>query len=223
MGLSGIIGLPEDEYLIKIGALEGTGKTMTMMDMIYRDILHEHAKGNITYKGVTNVKSCNMPFCEYMTFREMVLAFKEGKLSNASLGIDELATNISGIGEDKLRLAFFGSLLNQGRKGTLRIYYTQQREKDLPPKVRQRTNVKFVPEKYHKRDNSICINPLCEESHYIKIFLIKPALKPTFLYSIDCDIVGLLYDHSERIEREELDEDDIIDFFDLEEKDGDKR
>lgn len=224
MGLTGIIGMPEDDYLIKVGALEGTGKTMAMVDCIYRDIIHQHHIGNTTYKGVINIKSCakHIPFCEYMSLKDMVLAYKNKKLDNASLGIDELPSNISSLGEDKMRLSFFGSLLNQGRKGKLRIYYTIQREKDTPPKVRERTNIKIVPEKYHKADGSICINPLCEDKHYIKLFLIKPAIKPTFMYSIDCDIVGKLYDHEERIDREELEEEDIVDFFNIDMREEDK-
>jgi hypothetical protein len=204
MGLYGIVGKPEDEYVHKIGALEGNGKTLTMVDFLQRDYLKTGCKVYTNFK--TYIKNS-----EQKTFKQMVMMFKDRTLQNCSVGIDELGTNLNSLGEDKIRMSFYTFLLNQARKGNVKIYYTQQNQMDLIKKVRTRTNPTFIPEKFHTSDHSMCINPLCKRQHYVKIFIVKPVFK--YLYSIKCDVVGKLYDTNEFIDREELSDDEIMEFI----------
>lgn len=165
-------------------SIRGNGKTLTITYYGYQ----EHLAGKEVY---SNFKTS---FSKLFTMNELIEMFKDNKLSNVVILIDEAQVYLNNMGVKKAVINnLIGLFIAQTRKRNVDIYLTTQRFNNLHNQLRLHTDVILLPVKTHA-NGDICRKDTCTKHHYIHVFL---SNEDEELVCLDASTVGKLYNSNE--------------------------
>lgn len=173
----------------KIASIRGNGKTMSAVFFAYQ----QYKEGKTIY---TNFQTT---FSKKVTINELITLFKNDKLSNTTIILDEAQLYLMNSG---VKAGVIKELINlfiaQTRKREIDIFLTTQRYKNLNNKLRIHCDIILIPVKYHIQKNkltSVCNSDTCKQPHAICIYNI---MTQSFLsYILDPEKIGILYNSNE--------------------------
>ena len=184
-------------YDIRAGSIRGNGKNITAMYLAY----NEYQKNNT--KIYTNFKT---KISETFTINELLEKFRDNKLNNTLIIIDEaqIYLNNSGV-KVTVRREIIQKFIAQSRKEDIDIILITQRFSQLHKELREQIDVVLIPFKYHYDYNknmisNVCLIDNCKKSHIIRIFNINTM---QFLKNkkeeiwLNPSVIGDLYDSNE--------------------------
>lgn len=181
---------------IKAGSIRGNGKNITAVYLAYKDYLDYGRKIYTNFQ--TN-------FSENYTMNELIELFKDKKLRNSLIIIDEaqIYLNNSGVKVAVLR-ELIQRFLAQSRKEDIDIIVISQRFSQLHRQLREHIDVILIPIKYHITESGKITSPCridnCKKEHAI---LVYSANANNFLYQdkklvvLNPEEIGKLYDSNE--------------------------
>ena len=173
----------------KIASIRGNGKTMSAVYLAYR----QHKEGKKIY---TNFQTT---FSEKVTINELIILFKDDKLSNTTIILDEAQLYLMNSGVKSVVIKELINLfIAQTRKREIDIFLTTQRYKNLNNKLRIHCDIILIPIKYHLKNNkltTVCNSDSCKKPHAIVIYNI---MSEEFLpYILNPSKIGKLYNSNE--------------------------
>ncbi len=173
-----------DDTLHSGMSIRGNGKTLTATYYGYQ----EYLEGKEVYSNY------HTSFSKLYTMNELIELFKNDKLSNVVILMDEAQVYLSNQGaKKKVVNNLIGLFIAQTRKRNVDIYLTTQRFNNLHNQLRLHTDIILLPVKTHA-DGSICRKNLCKEPHYIHVFM---STEEDELVCLKADEVGQLYNSDE--------------------------
>jgi hypothetical protein len=188
MTIIGIVGTYDDSENIPI---IGNGKTCLETFYLHED---KEKDGREIY---TNYYTT---FSNKLTTKEIFDLVLGGKLRESSIGIDEITGFLNSLGTEPHKIRFLEKVVGQSRKRGLDIYWTAQRFKSAPLRLRAHTFRLLIPYKTHL-DNSACLKSECKLPHKIWIYSQIPFIEEA-IGCIYAEEVGKLYDTNEIIDEE---------------------
>lgn len=187
--LIAIVGTYND---LKTGSIRGNGKTLSAVYLAY----NSYKEGKKVY---TNFYTT---FSEMVTLNDLVELFKDKKLTNTIVIIDEAQLYLmnSGVKASTLK-EVINLFIAQTRKQNVDIIVTTQRYKNLHVQLRTQIDDILIPIKYHLNKKGglteICNNDACKKQHAICILNLNTN---EFLpYILNPNIIGKLYNSEEII------------------------
>lgn len=149
----------------KNGSIRGNGKTMTAVYFGYEAYLNGQ-------KVYTNFYT---DFSEMITLNELLDLFKNDKLKDTLVILDEAQVYLMNLGVKAVVLKQIINLfIAQTRKRNVNVILTTQRYKNLHKQLRMQCDLVLLPIKYHVDDNGniadICPKDNCNRQHVIMVF-----------------------------------------------------
>ena len=185
--IHGIVGEYND--YIENPMICGCGKTLTATYYLHQDKYLEYR--NIYTNYFTSFSD------DVLTTQEIIDLFLESKLTECSIGIDEIDKIFNSYGSSQKVIKFGEKLVSQGRKHGVDVYLTWQRFKDLHIRIRAFLEVILIPVKIHA-DYSECRNHRCSKEHYILVHSSKPFREKP-IKKLVFEEVGKLYNTNQII------------------------
>jgi len=185
--LIAIVGTYND---VKIGSIRGNGKTMSAVFLAYKD----HLEGKKVYANF------NTTFGYTTTLNELTELFRDEKLSNTTIIIDEAQVYLSNAGtKAKTLKEIINLFIAQTRKRNINIILTSQRFLNLHKQLRIQCDIILIPTKHHLDKNGqlseICIKDNCKKDHAILIYNVN---QDCYLqYILNPIEIGKLYNSNE--------------------------
>ena len=185
--LIAIVGTYND---VKTGSIRGNGKTMSAVFLAYKD----HLEGKKVYANF------NTTFGYTTTLNELTELFRDEKLSNTTIIIDEAQVYLSNAGtKAKTLKEIINLFIAQTRKRNINIILTSQRFLNLHKQLRIQCDIILIPTKHHLDKNGqlseICIKDNCKKDHAILIYNVN---QDCYLqYILNPIEIGKLYNSNE--------------------------
>lgn len=184
--LIALVGTYNDK---KLSSIRGNGKTLAAVFLAYQ----EYKKGKKVYTNFfTN-------FSKKVTLNELVELFKDEKLTNSVVILDEIQIYLMNSGvKAKTLKEIINLFIAQTRKQNVDILYTTQRFKNAHIQLRTQTDIILIPVKYHATKTKItevCYLDNCKRPHIICIFNVNTQ---KFLpYMLNPETIGKMYNSNE--------------------------
>jgi len=185
--LIAIVGTYND---LKNGSIRGNGKTLSAIFLAYKDYL----EGKKIYANFYTT------FGQTVTLNELTNLFRDEKLSNTTIIIDEAQVYLSNTGvKAKTLKEIINLFIAQTRKRNINIIVTSQRFLNLHKQLRIQCDIILIPTKHHLDKNGqlgeTCIKDNCIKNHAILIYNInQDCYLPYILNPLE---IGKLYNSDE--------------------------
>jgi len=185
--LIAIVGTYND---VKTGSIRGNGKTLSAIFLAYKDYL----EGKNVYANFYTT------FGHTVTLNDLTELFKNEKLSDTTIIIDEAQVYLSNAGtKAKTLKEIINLFIAQTRKRNINIILTSQRFLNLHKQLRIQCDIILIPTKHHLNKKGqladICIKDNCTKEHAILIYNVnQDCYLPYILNPLK---IGKLYNSNE--------------------------
>ena len=170
--------------------MRGNGKTLSMTGYLYL----KHLKGSPVYTNYYTDFSDKIDSCQ-----NIINYLHDEKPENVSCGFTEMQNVINSLGSGAKKVLFINKFASQIRKIDAEALYDTQRLYDINNRLREHTDVIWIPEKRHIEDGSLCNNDRCKKDHDVYVWRYEPY-SDRWIRKFNCKIIGSHYDSKQIVE-----------------------
>jgi len=171
--------------------ISGNGKTGGMTGIAMLDHYQKNKTIWSNYYTDFSDKVCGL--------QEMIDEIGDEQHPDLILCISEMGQILNSLGSKTKQVLFVEKFVSQIRKLEIELYWDAQRFRSIHLRLREFTDVIFIPRKYHF-DGLECNYNLCKKPHKVSLYCYKPEQENNEpKISFDMSKVGLHYDHKEVI------------------------
>jgi hypothetical protein len=164
--------------------MRGNGKTGSMTGYLYLSYL----------EGKTIFTNYYTDFSEMIaSCQDIIQYIEDNKPPNVYCGFTEMHNVINSIGSKTKEVLFINKFCSQIRKFDVEAMYDTQRFYDMNNRLREHTDIIWIPEKRHKDDLSLCNNDRCKKDHDVYVYRYEPTCNE-WIRRFDMSIIGKHYD-----------------------------
>ena len=184
--ISAFIGCLDEENIKT--PISGTGKTASLTGFGYLDYLD----GKVIWSNYETTFSA-----EKLGMQEMINKISREEINfDLILLVTEMKKILNSCGSTQNEILFIENFVSQmrkigGEKGSVELYYDDQRFYSIQKRLRIYTDTILIPYKTHM-DNVPCYSSKCKKHHKIFVYSHKPFMEKP-LITFDAMEVGKLY------------------------------
>ena len=183
--ITGFVGVIENN---PDAPISGNGKTGSMVGVSYLDHLNKNKRIWSNFETDYSEKICGL--------QEMIDTIGDEPQEDLIICVTEMQRILNSIGSSTKQVRFIENFASQLRKLKVDLYYDTQRFKSIHLRLRNFTDIIFVPKKYHF-DYTPCNYNLCKKPHLVCLYVYKPTGYTKDVIRFNMEMVGQHYNSDE--------------------------